>query len=78
MFPDLREAALCRKNPLGPSIMLSSDHRASGPPMWAVYALLGVVRLTTVGVLIGRAHPPFWLAKRPCLVWWMLGPLHIR
>ena len=28
MSPDLREAALCRKNPLGPSIMLSSGHQS--------------------------------------------------
>lgn len=50
------------KIPWGPVSCFPLITRASGPPMWAVYALLGVVRLTTVGVLIGRAHPHFgWL-----------------
>lgn len=62
MFPDLREVALCRKNPLGPSIMLSSDHQSWWSPYAGCVCSSGVVGLTTVGVLVGRAHPHFgWL-----------------
>ena len=57
MFPDLREVALCRKNPLGPSITLSSGHQSYWSP-----CVDCVCSSDTVGVLVSRAHPHFgWL-----------------
>lgn len=78
MFPDLREAALCRKNPLGPSIMLSSDHQSQWSPYVGCVCSSGCGEADYSGCADRQGSPPFWLAKRPCLVWWMLGPLHIR